>query len=151
MKVPTVDRLGDIEPDDASVSYSYEPLQVWMSLFDQHIRTLRVYLVTLYGSKESPATEVELAPGASIEIRGKAVLAPMDKTNEPFYIGKPSDSDIQPPRKRTSNISVTLGYWRGEILHFDARSKHEYVDCRDYEMGGMKFPHSLRLLPPTGR
>jgi len=33
--------------------------------------------VRLYGSDEMPRTEIELKPGMSIEIRGKAKLKPM--------------------------------------------------------------------------
>ncbi len=151
MRIPVVDRVWDVEPEDSAQSFHYEPVEVWLNLAAQEGTTLSVRLITLYGSIEKPTTEVELAPHEWVEIRGKVALLPTDKLTQNFYMGYRTHSDLKPPSDESVEVAASIGYWRGDRVYFDGQTQHEHVGCKNYDMEWNPFLGPIRLLPPTGR
>src|SRR5712671_2302657 len=71
-RVPIRASLREIEPSDPALSYTWRPMWITMELRNPNHRTINVYLLELYGSRDAPGSEIELKAGEWIELRGKA-------------------------------------------------------------------------------
>jgi len=150
-RVPTRVSLAEIEPEDASLSYRYEPMEIWLHLKDHEKHTLNTLLIVLYGSVEKPSTQLELQPKEWIEIRGKASLQPTAEKGRVVYSGYGTHSDMPPPVKKMSELEVSVSVWKGDVVDFDATTRQENYPCTVYEMGSTIYGSKLSLLPAAKR
>jgi hypothetical protein len=149
VKVPTVFNVADFEPDDPNVNFKYEAIEIWLRFSESNERYLGVPLLRLYGSDEMPWTEIELKPGMSIEIRGKAKLKPwesersMDSGGRFFdapYMG--SSEDL--PK---GEVRVIAACWRGDKFYYEGSTHYEYSgDFIPEEMYQVVYPNKVTLL-----
>jgi hypothetical protein len=152
VKVPTVFNVADFEPDDPNVNFKYEAIEIWLRFSESNERYLGVPLLRLYGSDEMPWTEIELKPGMSIEIRGKAKLKPwesersMDSGGRFFdapYMG--SSEDL--PK---GEVRVIAACWRGDKFYYEGSTHYEYSgDFIPEEMYQVVYPNKISLLPAS--
>ncbi|MGB7283603.1 MAG: hypothetical protein WBE13_15155 [Candidatus Acidiferrum sp.] len=114
VKVPTVFNVADLEPDDPNVSFRYAAMEIWLGMSEEsNERYLDVPLLRLYGSDEMPWTEIELKPGMSIEIRGKAKLKPM-KPEETFFDAPYMGATEDMPK---GEVGINSSCWRGDTFY----------------------------------
>jgi hypothetical protein len=152
VKVPTVFNVADFEPDDPNVNFKYEAIEIWLRFSESNERYLGVPLLRLYGSDEMPWTEIELKPGMSIEIRGKAKLKPwesersMDSGGRFFdapYMG--SSEDL--PK---GEVRVIAACWRGDKFYYEGSTHYAYSgDFIPEEMYQVVYPNKITLLPAS--
>lgn len=153
VKVPTVFNVADLEPDNPNVSFGYVAMEIWLSMSEEsHPRTLSVPLLRLYGSDEMPWTQIELKPGASIEIRGKAKLKPIAQdapidTSRPFFDAPYMGSTEEMPE---STVRVATTLWRGDIFYYEGSTHYEYPGgfCPE-EMAGSVYENKITLRPSS--
>jgi len=147
VRVPTRSSIADIEPEDASLSYRYEPMEIWVSLADRAGHTFVASLIVLYGSRDIPSTQLDLQPGEWIEVRGKAPLQPiLDREN---YYAELPPSNLSAPREKLSGLQVFVSYWKGDILDFDARTQREQYSCTTYETASTRYGGEFSLVPSS--
>jgi len=151
IRVPTRLSLADMEPEDPAVSYSYEPIEIWLRLQDHEEHGISVLLVTLYGSTERPQTEMELQSGEWFEVRGKAKLEATDRTARRIFADVLVRSDMPPRSGKISDVKALVFSWRGNLLVFDARTQLEYAGCHDFEMSQSLYEGKLDLLPAADK
>ena len=145
--------LADVEPPDASQSYGYEPMEIWLRLYKMtesadHPLTFHTLLLTLYGSNDRPDTWPELKPGEWIEIRGRAKLEDTRASGKHVLSDSEVGSSIKEVKEKITDMKAYAYSWRGDTAYFDGRTQHETWGCRGYEeSGGSKFADTLTLLP----
>ncbi|HUJ41156.1 MAG TPA: hypothetical protein VLW54_11475 [Candidatus Acidoferrales bacterium] len=147
VRVPIRPRIADIEPDDARVSYRYEPMEIWITLADRAAHRFVANLIVLYGSRDKPSTQLKLGPGEWIEIRGKAPLLPV--LDQQKYYAQIQPSNLSAPHEKLSGLEVFVSYWKGDILDFDARTRREQYSCMEYETASTPFHGKFTLLPSS--
>lgn len=145
--------LADIEPPDASQSYGYEPMEIWLRLYKttesaDHPLTLHTLLLTIYGSNDRPDTWPELKPGEWIEIRGRAKLEDTRSSGKHVLSDSEVGSSIKEVKEKITDMKAYASSWRGDTAYFDGRTQHETWGCRGYEeSAGSKFTDLVTLLP----
>jgi hypothetical protein len=147
--------LADVEPADSTRSYSYTPMEIWLTFRDSlqfrdskdHMFSSR--LVTLYGSSDQPGTEIELQSGEWLDIRGKALLEATDRTKGRVFSDYLMLTSLPDPGGKMTDVSVTAYFWRGDILSFDAKTQYEYWGCHGYEVGGKQYEGKLLITRPA--
>jgi len=113
VKVPTVFNVADLEPDDPNVSFKYAAMEIWLGMSEEsNERYLSVPLLRLYGSDEMPWSEIELKPGMSIEIRGKAKLKRLNTEETSFDAPYMGTSEAMPK----GEVRVVASCWRGDTF-----------------------------------
>jgi hypothetical protein len=149
VRVPTVFNVADLEPDDPNTSFRYAAMEVWLGISDEsHERHFSMPLLRLYGSKEMPWTEIELKPGASIEIRGKAKLKPMQAGDTLFrapYMGSTTEDLPQ------GEAQIGAAYWRGATFYYEGSTHYEYqgTQCPEEMNTAILGPKIKLLLAPS--
>jgi hypothetical protein len=159
-RFPITPNLADVEPSDPTESYTYQPAEIWLSLLKttdaakdggDQLR-LSTLLLTLYGSKDRPGTEVELKPGEWIEFQGRAKLEDTSTSGKQFSADVGVFSTIKVVTKKIAEMSASAFSWRGDDARFDGRTQYEYVSCHGYEMSGARglgVSQHVDLLPAT--
>ena len=142
-RVPVRTSMAEIEPSDPKVSYEWRPMMVSLELRSPNHYTVGMGLVQLYGSKESPASEVELKAGEWVELHGKAR---MEWTNS--IPGGMEEKWILPlPLKHPQQFSASAFITRGQVYRFDATTRQETRECHPAEESSSYLPVSLRVVP----
>jgi len=147
VKVPTVPNVADLEPDDPNVSFRYAAMEIWLGMSgESNERYFHVPLLRLYGSDEMPWTEIELKPGMSIEIRGKAKLKPLDPEDTFFdapYMGATEDMP-------NGEVRVNVSSWRGDKFYYEGNTHYESPGtfCPE-EMYTVVYGNKITLLPAS--
>jgi hypothetical protein len=149
VRVPIAVSVADLEPKDASVSYRYEPMEIWLRLVDHEKRRLNINLVVLNGSPDKPSTQIELRHGEWIEVRGKTLLAPIP--DDDSYYAEGTISDMPVPSERQSGLEAFVTFWRGDILDFNAAIQLESYSCTEYEMRATAYRGEIDLVPVTNK
>ena len=142
--------MAEIEPSDPKVSYEWRPMGVSLELRSPNHYTVGMGLVHLYGSKESPASEVELKTGEWVELHGKAR---MEWTNSlPGSFPDRKKKWILPlPLKHPQQFSASAYIMRGEGYRFDATTRQETRVCHPAEHSSSYPPVSLTVVPTRTR
>jgi len=68
-RIPVRLSIAEIEPADPSRSYKWRPMLLWMQMSDAENREVGIRLLELYGSPDSPGSEIELKVGEWVEMR----------------------------------------------------------------------------------
>ena len=137
--------MAEIEPSDPKVNYEWRPMGLSLELRSPNHYTVGMRLVQLYGSKESPASEVELKTGEWVELHGKAR---MEWTNP----GGMEEKSILPlPLKQPQQFSASAFITRGQVYRFDATTRQETRVCHPAEESSSYPPVSLRVVPKRTR
>jgi hypothetical protein len=99
-----------------------------------------------------PWTQIELKPGMSIAIRGKAKLKPWeserstDSRGRSFdapYVGFSEDSPI-------GEVRVIASCWRGDKFYYEGSTHYEYPGAFiPEEMYQVAYPNRITLLPAS--
>jgi hypothetical protein len=144
-RVPVSTSMAEIEPSDPKVSYEWRPMVVSLELRSPNHYTVGMTLVQLYGSKESPASEVELKAGEWVELHGKAR---MEWTNS--IPGGMEEKWIL-PLKQPQQFSASAFITRGQVYRFDATTRQETRVCHPAEESSSYPPVPLRVLPKRTR
>jgi len=150
VRVPTVFNVADLEPDDPNISLRYAAMEIWLGISDEsHERYFSVPLLRLYGSKEMPWTEIELKPGMSIEIRGKAKLKLVHARETLFRAPYMGSATEDMPK---GDAQVGAAYWRGETFYYEGSTHYEYqgTQCPE-EMNMASLGPRIKLVPATGQ
>jgi hypothetical protein len=145
IKVPTVFNLSDLEPDDPTASFTYAPLEIWLGLRDSEHRLISTLILTLYGSDDIPATQMELKSGEFLAVKGKAKLEPTDQTGREYNADVDTHSSVPGP---LGEVNPGVMSWKGDYLHFDGPTQHEFHGCHMYEVGVTLSEQKITLLPP---
>ena len=146
-RVPVSTSMAEIEPSDPKVSYEWRPMVVSLELRSPNHYTVGMTLVQLYGSKESPASEVELKAGEWVELHGKAR---MEWTNS--IPGGMEEKWILPlPLKQPQQFSASAFITRGQVYRFDATTRQETRVCHPAEESSSYPPVPLRVVPKRTR
>lgn len=163
VKVPTVFNVADLEPDDANVSFKYEAMEIWVGFSEETNekylgvpvnRFFGVPLLRLYGSDEMPWTQIELKPGMSIEVRGKAKLKPFGAegpvdSERRFFDAPYSGSTEDLPK---GEVRVITSCWRGDKFYYEGTTHYEYPSSFfPEESVSVVYPDKITLLPTSDR
>ena len=146
VKVPTVFNVANLEPDDPNVSFRYAAMEIWLAVSEEsHERYLSMPLLRLYGSDEMPWSEIELKPGMSIEIRGKAKLKRLGPEETPFdapYMGVTTEDMPK------GEVRLITSCWRGDTFYYEGSTHYEYPGgfCPQ-EMYRVVYCSKITLLP----
>ena len=143
VKVPAVFSVADLEPADPNVSFRYAAMEFWLGMSEEsNERYFHVPLLRLYGSDEMPWTEIELKPGMSIEIRGRAKLKPLDP-EEMFFRAPYMGATKEMP---TGEVRVNSSWWRGDTFYYEGSTHYEYPGslCPE-EMSGVVYGNRITL------
>jgi hypothetical protein len=142
--------MAEIEPPDPKVSYEWRPMGVSLELRSPNHYTVGMGLVQLYGSKEAPASEVELKTGEWVELHGKAR---MEWTNSlPGGFPNREEKWILPlPLKHPQQFSASAFIGRGQGYRFDATTKQETRVCHNAEQSSSYPPVPLTVVPQGTR
>jgi hypothetical protein len=153
VKFPTVTNVADLEPDNPDLDFNYKATEIWLGLIeDSKERWLHVPLLRLYDSDDMPWSQIELKPGMSIEIRGRARLQRPD-------LERPSDSEGRlfdgPYMGSTDNlpsgeVRVVTSCWRGDKYFYEGRTHLEYPSSFiPEEMTTAVYGGKITLLPAS--
>jgi hypothetical protein len=147
-QVPVAPSLGELEPGDPTASYEWRSMGISMELTKPNYRSVRVALLTLYGSKEIPGSEVDLKSGEWVEMRGKAR---MEWTNPPPNLLPPGEEKwvLPLPLKETQEFSAWTFGNRGEGHHFDAKTRQENRVCHSGEQSASGYTVRLTVTPKS--
>lgn len=150
VKVPTVFNVADLEPDDPNVNFEYEAIEIWVGFSEEsNERYLHVPLLRLYGSDEMPWTQIELRPGMSIEIRGKAKLKPVDPERLTDSEGRLFDAPYMGSTEDLpkGEVRVVTSCWRGDKFYYEGSTHYEYPgDFVPEEMYTVVYQKKITLL-----
>jgi hypothetical protein len=144
VRVPTVFNVADLEPDDPNVTFRYSSMEIWLGISEEsRERYFSVPLVRLYGSDEMPWTEIELKPGESIEIRGKAKMKPLEPDGRMFGAPSMGATEDLP----SGEVGVVTSCWRGDTFYYEGSTHYEYQGgfCPE-EMYTVAYAKKIRLL-----
>jgi hypothetical protein len=148
VKVPTVFNVADLEPDDPNVSFRYAAMEIWLGMSEEsnERRLLSMPLLRLYGSDEMPWSEIELKPGMSIEIRGKAKLKRLDAETsfDAPYMGVTTEDMPK------GEVRLITSCWRGDTFYYEGSTHYEYPGgfCPE-EMYRVVYGNKITLLPAS--
>jgi hypothetical protein len=126
--VPVRASLAEVEPVDANMSYEWRPFGISLELRSLNYRTTGVGLLRLYGSKDTPGSEIELKPGEWIELRG---MAKMEWSNLPHGALPPDEEKyvLPLPLRQPQEFMAAVWASRGEGYRFDAGTREETRVC----------------------
>jgi len=126
--VPVRANLAEVEPADASKSYEWRPLGISLELRSLHYRSTGVGLLSLYGSKDIPGSEIELKPGEWVELKGRAK---MEWSNLPSGVLPPDEEKYVLPLPLRQPEEFMAAVWanRAESYRFDAGTREETRVC----------------------
>jgi hypothetical protein len=145
--VPVRASIAEIEPTDPTLSYQYEPFEIWFRLADNESRILNVPVLTLYGRNDMPESQIVLKSGEWIEIHGEARLAGGGSeelhTDEQRFL---SMSNMPSTLKETP-VKAGAFYYRSDTYNFDAKTRREQWGCRANEISAWEPTVSLILMP----
>jgi hypothetical protein len=147
-RVPVLTSLAKIEPADPSQSYKWRPMWINMLLRDANNREAGMGLLKLYGSPDSPGSEIELKAGEWVEMLGKAR---MQWRNPPKGIPVPR-SAIPIPLSEAQHFTVTAVEQRQGSLRYDAATKRETQLCdypAEWSGSGVSMGLTVRPKPPS--
>jgi len=131
-RVPFRASLAEIEPSDPNVSYEWIPLRISVELRSLAHRPVLIPLLSLYGSKALPESEIDLKAGEWIELRGKARMNWDNLQHE--VLPPPQEKSVLPlPLKRVEEFTASAFASRGEGFRYDAGTKQEFRVCHSYE------------------
>ena len=129
VKLPTVINLADLEPDGPDVDLNYEAIEIWLGFFEEsHERYISVPLLRLYGSEDMPWSEIELKPGMSVELRGKAKLKRLDPESPTDSEGRRFDAPYMGSTEDLpkGEVLVSATCWRGDKFSYKGSTHFEY-------------------------
>ncbi len=130
--VPVRASLAEVEPVDASKSYEWRPLGISLELRSLKHRTTGMGLLRLYGSKDALGSEIELKPGESIDLRGRAK---MEWSKLPHGALPPDEEKyvLPLPLRQPQEFMVDVMAIRAEGYRFDATTRRETRVCHNDE------------------
>jgi hypothetical protein len=148
-RIPVRASVADVEPSDPGLSYKWRPMAMTMELWSPNHRTVWIGLLELYGSKDSPGSEIELKAGELIELSGKAR---MQWTNPPRGTLQHGEEKwvIRVPLRHARQFTAIALAHRAGSYRFDAETRQESKLC-DYpgEQSASGIPVHLTVTPKT--
>lgn len=133
-RVPVGASIAEAEPSDPEMSYEWRHMGVFLELRTPNYHPVELGLLSLYGSKEVPGSEVELKKGEWIELRGKARMEWPSPSNADKW-------DLQLPLRDSQEFSAMALARRGEGHHFDAATRRETRVCHPAEQSATRPVH----------
>lgn len=148
-RIPVGASVADIEPSDPGLSYKWRPMAITMELWSPNHRTVWIGLLELYGSKDSPGSEIELKAGEWIELSGKARMQWTNPPRGTLQHGEEKWVVRVPLRHARQFTAIALAHRAGSY-RFDAETRQESKLC-DYpgEQSASGIPVHLTVTPKT--
>jgi hypothetical protein len=145
-RVPVRASLAEIEPSDPDVSYEWRSMGLSLELRSPTHSTVLVGLLGLYGSKDTPGSEIDLKAGEWIEVRGKAR---MKWANLPRGTLPPSEEKyvLRLPLKSAQEFDARAFASRGQGFRYDAESRQESRVCHSAEQSFGADPVHVTVTP----
>jgi hypothetical protein len=147
-RVPVRASMAEIEPSDPNVSYEWRSMWLSLELQSSTHRTVGVGigLPHLYGSKDTPGSEIDLKAGEWIELRGKAR---MKWANSPHGTLPASKEKyvLRLPLKSAQEFDARAYAMRGEGYRYDAASRKETRVCHPAEHSSGVDPVHITITP----
>jgi len=144
-RVPVRASIADVEPTDASQSYKWRPMLLWMQLSDADNREAGIKLLELYGSPDSPGSEIELKVGEWVEMRGRARME--------WKNPRPGTLQLRVPARTAQLLQATATEQRQGSFLYDASTGQENQICdhpAEWSSRGVPFLLTVTpLLPST--
>jgi len=147
-RVPVRASMAEIEPSDPNVGYEWRSMWLSLELQSSTHRTVGVgmRLLQLYGSKDTPGSEIDLKAGEWIELRGKAR---MKWANSPHGTLPASKEKyvLRLPLKSAKEFDARAFAMRGEGYRYDAASRKETRVCHPAEHSSGVDPVHITITP----
>jgi len=116
--VPVRPSIADVEPSDPLRSYKYRPMYIGMELDTADHKRAGMTLLTLYGSPDTPGSEILLKRGQWVQIRANRRMQ--------FQWSDPALSSSSAIPRQFSAIAIAL---RQGSFSYDATTKQEDQLC----------------------
>jgi len=121
--IPIRVSIADVEPSDPSRSYKWRPMYINMELSTADKQEAGMRLLTLYGSSDTPRSEIALKRGEWVEMRGKARMEWGDpRQGSPSYV-------TAVPRQGPRQFSAIARETRQGSFWYDVTTKQEDQLC----------------------
>jgi hypothetical protein len=145
-RVPVRASMAEIEPSDPNVSYEWRSMGLSLELRSSTHQTVGVGLLQLYGSKDTPGSEIDLKTGEWIEFRGKAQ---MKWANLPHgTLASPEEKYVlQLPLKSAQEFDARAFAMRAQGYRYDAASRKESRVCHPAEQSSGADPVHITIIP----
>jgi hypothetical protein len=142
-RMPVRASMAEIEPSDPNVSYEWRSMWLSLELQSSTHRTVGVGigLLQLYGSKDTPGSEIDLKAGEWIELRGKARMKWANSPHGTLPASK--EKYVLPlPLKSAQEFDARAFARRAEGYRYDAASRKETRVCHPAEQSsGVDLVH----------